>query len=124
MVSDGQAYYGYGRCQDGLNAYDEAIHLQPGKAAYWNGKGNSLLCLGRSDDALKSFEKALELDNRLGTAWYGAARCYALKVEKEAALKHLSRAIELNTCFKNMAYRDRSFRNLSNEKDFYLLIEP
>lgn len=120
----GQSWFGSGRCQDALNAHEEAIHVQPAKGNYWVGKANSLLCLGRTDDSLKAYEKALELDKNLEYAWYGAARCYALKAEKETALKRLGRAIELNSRYKNMAYRDRSFRNLSNETDFKKLIEP
>jgi tetratricopeptide (TPR) repeat protein len=120
----GQSCFGAGRCQEGLNAHEEAIHLQPAKAPYWVGKGSCLLCLGRTDEALSAFEKALELNKTSDYAWYGAARCYALKVDKEAALKHLSRAIELNSHYKNTAYRDGSFRNLSNDTDFQKLIEP
>lgn len=120
----GQSWFGAGRCQDGLNAYEEAIHVQPSKGNYWVGKGTSLFCLGRTDDSLKAFEKAVELDKNLDYAWYGLARCYALKAEKEPALKHLARSIELKVCYKDMAYRDRSFRNLSNDKDFQKLIEP
>lgn len=120
----GQAYFGAGKCQNSLNAHEEAIHQQPSKAPYWVGKGNCLLCLGRTDDALHAYEKALELNTTQDYAWYGAARCYALKVEKENALKYLARAVELNARYKNMAYRDRSFRNLSNEREFQILIEP
>ncbi len=120
----GQSYFAAGRCQDGLNAHEGAIHLEPAKSPYWVGKGNCLLCLGRTDDALTAYEKALALNNTQDYAWYGAARCYALKVEKEAALKYLARAIELNAHYKNWAYRDRLFRNLSNEKEFLRLIEP
>ena len=120
----GQSWFGAGRCQDSLNAYEEAIHVQPAKGNYWIGKGTSLLCLGRTDDSLRAFEKALKLDKNLDYAWYGLARCYALKAEKETALKHLVRAIELKSQYKDMAYRDRSFRNLSNDKDFQKLIEP
>ncbi len=120
----GQAYFGAGKCQDGLNAQEEAIHLMPAKAHYWIGKGNCLLCLGRSDDALKAYEKAIALNSTQESSWYGAARCYALKVEKENALKHLSRAIELNPRIKGLAYRDASFRNVSNDPEFQKLIEP
>ncbi len=120
----GQSWFGAGRCQDSLNAYEEAIHVQPGNGSYWVGKGRSLLCLGRTDDSLRAFEKAVELDKNLDYAWYCLARCYALKAEKETALKHLARAIELKSHYKDQAYRDRSFRNLSNDKDFQKLIEP
>jgi tetratricopeptide (TPR) repeat protein len=119
----GQAYFGAGKCQNSLNAHEEAIHQQPSKAPYWVGKGNCLLCLGRTDDALHAYEKALELNNTQDYAWYGAARCYALKVEKETRLNIL-RSVELNARYKNRAYRDRSFRNLGNEREFQILIEP
>ncbi len=56
-----EAYFA-GRYTEALQAFDEAIRLDPNGSDPWNSKGSVLLDLGRYNEALQAFEEAIRLD--------------------------------------------------------------
>ncbi len=59
-----------GRYDEAINAYDEAIKLDPNYAKAWNSKGTILGKQGKFDEAIKCFDEAIRLDPNDAEAWY------------------------------------------------------
>jgi tetratricopeptide (TPR) repeat protein len=43
--------------EEAIQAYDEAIKIDPALAEAWTNKGNALIVLGKYEDALKTYEE-------------------------------------------------------------------
>lgn len=74
--------------QEALNAFDEALHLEPSNASAWNGKGVVLNSVNRCEDALEAFTMALRFDPHLAEArrryrtnWAATLRHWRLRKE-------------------------------------------
>ena len=53
--------------EEAIQAYDEALKINPGLAEAWTNKGNALIVLGKFEDALKNYEEAIKVNPcRLG----------------------------------------------------------
>lgn len=59
--SKGYALAGQKKYEDAIQAYDEAIRLDPNLAVAWNNKGKALEALGKTAEANAAFAKAKEL---------------------------------------------------------------
>lgn len=83
----GDALFHLRRHEEALQAYEQAVRLEPDSAdAYYN-KGNALLCLGRYEEARDAYEDALRLDPNLATAYTNLAETLEkLGRTQEAAL--------------------------------------
>ena len=68
-VDRGNGFLQVGRWQDGLNAYDKAVELDPNNADAWTGKGCALMDLGRCQESVDALDRALELDPNNLHAW-------------------------------------------------------
>jgi lipoprotein NlpI len=89
-----------GKYDEAIQAYSNAIKLNPNDTHVWNNIGNVFYYQGRLDDALHAYDKVIDLDNKSAFAW--AMRGYILihpvpvnKTQSEEALISLERAIEL-----------------------------
>jgi len=58
----GEAYDLAGRNDEAINAYQQAVTLQPTNAGYYNNLGNVLARTGKIDDARAAYTKSAELD--------------------------------------------------------------
>ncbi len=58
----GNAYQDAGRFDEAINAYDQAISLDPRQSIPYDWKGIALISKGLADDAVKYFSAAIELD--------------------------------------------------------------
>jgi tetratricopeptide (TPR) repeat protein len=87
----------YGQKQPGLalQAFREAIALDPGTALYHNWLGRLYLDLGRPDVALPAFQKATELDPAYADAIVGMAVAQDELGQSEAAVATYRKALGL-----------------------------
>jgi tetratricopeptide (TPR) repeat protein len=51
-----------GKYDEAIEAWDEAIWLDPNYEKAWNNKGNAFAALGKYDDAIKAYDEAIRLD--------------------------------------------------------------
>jgi tetratricopeptide (TPR) repeat protein len=51
-----------GRYEEAIEAYNEAIKIDPQFAFAWNNKGLALSSLGRYEEAEQCFQRAIEFD--------------------------------------------------------------
>jgi cytochrome c-type biogenesis protein CcmH/NrfG len=54
---------------EAINAFDEAIKLDPKFVQAWNSKGDALRWQGEYDDAIKAYDEAIRLDPKNINAW-------------------------------------------------------
>jgi len=74
---------------EAIQAYDEAIEIDPQYVGAWIDKGSDLHALGKYDDAIKAFDETIRLNPNHVFAWN----------YKGNALKALGRDIEANAAF-------------------------
>lgn len=82
--------------EEALEAYDEALHLNPSVKWVWYGKGNALLELECYEEALGAYDEALRLDPAFSWAWYCKGGAFAGLKRYEEALKAYDEALRLD----------------------------
>jgi tetratricopeptide (TPR) repeat protein len=86
-----------GQAEGAIEAYDQALELDPECAAAWAGRGYAYGMRGEREPALASCERAVELDPELGMAWsHYAGVVEHMLGELERALTLHDRALTLN----------------------------
>ena len=91
-LNTGLDFYNQGKYDEAVNAYDEAIRLDPNSTQTWqawNGKGDALYGQGKYDEAIQAYEKAIQLWPDNGIPW----------AYKGDALKALGRNNESDTAY-------------------------
>jgi tetratricopeptide (TPR) repeat protein len=66
----GWALGNQGKYAEAIQAYDEAIRLDPEDAGPWNDKGSALYNLGKYAEAIQAYDEAIRLDPGDAIAWY------------------------------------------------------
>lgn len=87
--SMGVALYERGRYEEALQAFDEAIRLDPEHVDAWTMRGLTLADLSNYDEAIQSYDEAIRLDPKHSGAWYG----------KSMALRILGRIPEADAAY-------------------------
>jgi len=77
-LNTGLDFYNQGKYIEAINAYDEAIKLDPNSTQTWqawNGKGDALYGQGKYDEAILAYDRAIQLwpDNGIPWAYKGDA---------------------------------------------------
>lgn len=83
--------------EEALDAYDEALRLNPSSKLAWYGRGNALADLDapRYEEALQAYDKALQLDPTFSWAWYCKGGAFAGLKRYEEALQAYDEALLL-----------------------------
>ncbi len=84
------------RYDEALEAYDQALALQPIYAWAWARKGRTLRLLERYPDALACYEEALRIQPNNASAWKGKGIIYERLGEPEKALQCHKTAAQLD----------------------------
>lgn len=95
LMDKGYSLTELGRAEEALDAYDEALALQPDYAWAWARKGRTLRLLARYPEALEAFEQAIEFSPDYGWAWNGKGIVLERMARYEDALGAYQRAAEL-----------------------------
>ncbi len=92
----GAALDNLGRHEEAMEAYEEAIMIDPFDIYPWNNKGVSLVALGRQEEAARCFQKAIEIEPSYATAWKNLGLALeAIGGRKPEAEKALQKARDL-----------------------------
>lgn len=92
----GEALVGQGKYEEAIQAFDEAIRLDPDYAAAWNNKGYSFFMVGRFEDAIYCSDEAIRLDPGDAVAYYYKGMSLAVFGRFDEALDCYDMAIDLN----------------------------
>ena len=96
LVNLGNALDALKRDQEALDAYEQAIDLDPKYARAYNNKGNALRDLKRDQEALDAFEQAIDLDPKYALAY----------TNKGNALRNLKRDQEALAAYEQAIHVD------------------
>ncbi len=80
-----------------LQAFQEAVAIDPTSVIYRDGLGILLLDLGRTDQAIEQFQKVVELDERYANGWFHLGTALAEQKQWEKAVESYQKAIALPT---------------------------
>ena len=92
----GVALYLLGKYDEAIQAYDEAIRLDPEMAMAWNNKGWALHKLGKYDEAIQAYDKAIELKPEYAHAWNNKGETLRSQGNYADAILALDEAIRLD----------------------------
>lgn len=102
-----------------LQAFGEAIKLDPSYAQPHVGQGMVFKRQGKYGDAVKACTTAIEKDRELAVAWYNRSCYRALNGEGvNAVLADLREAVRLNAFYRGEAKMDADFDLVCKEKAF------
>ena len=112
-----------------IKDYSEAIRLQPGYAAAWNGRGDVYYFKSDYDQAIKDYSEAIRLKPGYAAAWYNRGASYYDQAKFNQAARDNSEAIRLKpkhydawnnrgTAFKQLAIEARSRDDFLEAKEF------
>jgi|GEM_PF-1693680 len=106
LYAKGWANYGYalaGRAEydeaifnDAINAYDNAIKIDPKLVYAWNMKGTTLANQGKNDEAIDAFDEAIRINPHYASAWTGKGTALFMQGKYDAAIKAYDEAIKID----------------------------
>ena len=105
----GWALEALGRHEEAINAYDNALKLNPRDVISWNGKGNVLDNLGRHNEAIAQYNTAIRLNERYANAYYNKGLALERLEKYKKAIKAYDMAIGITTLKPSMAFIDSSW---------------
>jgi tetratricopeptide (TPR) repeat protein len=94
-----------GKYDDAINAFDEAIRLDPNDAKAWYNKGKTLNAQGKYDEAIQACDEAIWLDPKLVWAWYNKGIAFDNLGKYDDAIKAYDEAIRLDPNNKGFALK-------------------
>jgi len=93
-IEKGNELFINGSYEEALEAYDEAIEIDPVNGSLW--KGKIFIELGRFEDALECFNRSIEADPQSAESWYLKGGVLVEMGRYEEALFALNKTIELD----------------------------
>ena len=95
-LDEGNALAMQGNYIEAVQAYNEAIKIDPEYAAAWNNKGLALDEMGEYEEAILAYEEALKLDPEYADAWYNKGNALYSQGEYQEAIEAYDEAIKLH----------------------------
>ena len=84
------------RYSQALQAYEEALRMDPRNFYAWNGKGTTLYNQGNYKKALEAYQRATEIDPGNATVWVSAGLVLNRLGRYQQALVHFERALSID----------------------------
>jgi tetratricopeptide (TPR) repeat protein len=91
----GETHHTFGRYEEAVAAFDQAIATDPGQSEAWKNRGLSLALLGRGDDSEESFAMAISLTPMDNEVYYYQALSRNATGNRPGALESLDQAIAI-----------------------------
>jgi tetratricopeptide (TPR) repeat protein len=95
----GSTFWGEGRLDKAIEAFDKAIEINPQYAEAWKTKGHVLRHQGKQEEAIKAYERAIETKGqyaeRYAEAWGAKGLSLYLMRKYDDAIKAYDMAIEI-----------------------------
>lgn len=110
--------------EDAIEAYQNAILLEPSKSQYYTGLGLAYYRLDDMQRALRLFNQAAKIDPRDATARYNEACVLAILGQTSKALGSLREAISLDPRLQLTALEDSDLSSLRNSQQFIEIVSP
>ena len=85
----------FGKNEDAIDAYKQAIQLAPEQIFAWNNLGNLCLRINRTHEAMIAFQKALKHNKSDAIAWNGLGDVYSHSDYVDDAISAYRKSIEL-----------------------------
>jgi tetratricopeptide (TPR) repeat protein len=92
----GNVYRTLGRHQEAIDAYQQAIDLDPDYASPWNGLGSVYHDMSRHEEALDAYQKAIDLDPSFAASWNNLGNVYRTLGRHQEAIDACQQAIDLD----------------------------
>ena len=84
-----------GKPQEALDAFEQALSLQPDYPLAWYSRGVTLLQLGKYQDALEAFDQSIASSPDAPKTWLGRGAALAILVRYQEALESCDQALRL-----------------------------
>jgi tetratricopeptide (TPR) repeat protein len=111
-----------GQHEKALNAFSDAIVLEPSRSDYYNAMGLAFYRMKNYPEALKLFTSATDIDPSDASAQYNEACALSLLGRGEEALAKLSEAISIDPRLADSAKADSDFAPLKANSRFQDLV--
>ncbi|MBV9616825.1 MAG: tetratricopeptide repeat protein, partial [Ktedonobacteraceae bacterium] len=100
-IADGVTKYTEKRYEEALDAYEQAILLNPENALAHSGKGNALYCLKRYEEALAAYNQAILFDTENALTYYniGTTLYYLKRYDEAIAAYEWTIVLDSNDAF-------------------------
>jgi tetratricopeptide (TPR) repeat protein len=99
--------------QEALDAYNQALSLDPNYGEAWNNKGNVLYDLGRYEEALEAINKSLSINPDYAFAWNNKGLILQKIGRSQEALDAYDKALSINPDFtKAQSNREKLLNGL------------
>lgn len=94
--NQGMILYIQNNISGSLQAYNNALAINPLNDQAWNNKGIDLGLLNKYDDALDAFTKATTINSSYAEAWYNMGVIFDIQGDYPSAIEAYNEAIGLN----------------------------
>ncbi len=84
-LDEGVALAMQGKYDEAIQAFDEAIRLDPEDALAWNNKGVALAMQGKYDEAIQAYDETIRLYPEYADVWYYKGLALAVQGEYDEA---------------------------------------
>lgn len=122
QYKQGRQHAREGNDASAIQAYDQAIELNPKFADAHYHRGLAHARLRDYGRATKDLKRAVKLKPDMAWAYYDAGRVYALMGKSKDACKWLKKAIGRHPRYKKQAWSDVDFASLRKDKGFRKLL--
>lgn len=92
------------RHNDAIEAFRQALHINPKYAEAWNSLGDTYLKLNRYNDAIESFRRALRTDPKYADPWNNLGVAYSELKRLDDAIEVFRQALRINPEYADAWY--------------------
>ncbi|HOT07982.1 MAG TPA: tetratricopeptide repeat protein [Methanotrichaceae archaeon] len=105
----GQYLLQMNRLDEAVEAFDEALRINPAEHDIWRSRGDALSSMGKYNESIDAYERAIELEPGDYGVWECLGDVLEIQGKREAAINAYRKSIELI---------DNSTRTRSNSSDY------